>query len=93
MLQKSIGWISSLILLATIGSQIIRQYKERSSKGVSKWLFLGQLAASAGFAIYSFLMKDLVFIFTNSLMVLSALVGYFITLKFKRAEAKKGAKG
>jgi uncharacterized protein with PQ loop repeat len=88
-MKQFIGWASSVILLLTIGSQIIKQYKEGSAKGVSRWLFIGQLTASAGFALYSFLVKDLVFIFTNSLMMISALVGYFITLKFKRSDARE----
>ena len=46
-----IGWTSSLILLITIAKQLHKQWQERTSRGVSTWLFVGQLAASAGFTI------------------------------------------
>ena len=40
-----IGWLSSIVLLATLVTQIGKQWK-MGTKGVSKWLFIGQLAAS-----------------------------------------------
>jgi MtN3 and saliva related transmembrane protein len=83
-MQDLIGWTSSLLLLLTISSQIYRQWREGSSKGVSKWLFLGQVAASAGFTIYSVLVKNWVFVFTNALMFVSAILGLVITLHHKR---------
>ena len=48
-----IGWFSSVVLVLTIGKQVYKQWKSGSSEGVSKWLFLGQMTASAGFTIYS----------------------------------------
>ena len=89
-MQKIIGWTASAILLATIASQIYRQWKTRTSKGVSIWLFIGQMAASAGFAWYSFLLKDVVFIFTNVLMLLSAIVGLSIVIHHRRYEGGDG---
>ena len=83
-MQQFIGWAASAILLATIATQIARQWKQRSSKGVSRWLFIGQIAALAGFAWYSFLLGDVVFIFTNLLMLLSAVVGLAIVLHHRR---------
>jgi MtN3 and saliva related transmembrane protein len=83
-MQELIGWASSAILLLTISSQIYRQWKEGSSKGVSKWLFIGQVAASVGFTVYSLLVKNWVFVFTNALILLSAVVGVAITLHHKR---------
>jgi MtN3 and saliva related transmembrane protein len=90
MLTDVIGWVSSAILLLTIGSQIYKQYKEDSAKGVSRWLFVGQLSASLGFFLYSVMLGNWVFIFTNSLMVISALIGFLITVRFKRREARRG---
>ena len=84
-MSELIGWISSAILLLTIGSQIYRQWKEGSSKGVSKWLFIGQVAASAGFVVYSVSLKNWVFVFTNGLTLLGALLGVAITLHQKRS--------
>lgn len=84
MLTELIGWISALILLATISRQIYKQWEERASEGVSKWLFIGQVAASAGFAVYSWLLENWVFVVTNVLMLASALVGYAILMHNRR---------
>jgi MtN3 and saliva related transmembrane protein len=83
--KNLIGWSASAILLATILSQIIRQWKSGTSEGVSRWLFIGQIAASVGFSLYSWLVRDTVFIFTNLLMLCSAIAGLLIVLKHRRA--------
>jgi MtN3 and saliva related transmembrane protein len=83
----ALGWASSLVLLATIITQIRKQVQNRSAKGVSRWLYVGQTAASAGFAVYSALLNNWVFLFTNLALMLSALVGWALTLYFKRSPA------
>lgn len=70
-----IGWLSSLVLLATLVKQVHKQWRERRSEGVSRWLFRGQIAASAGFTVYSLLVRQWVFLVTNALGLLSAIVG------------------
>jgi len=90
-MTEAIGWASSLILLCTIGKQIYKQWEEGSSEGVSRWLFIGQMAASVGFLIYSWLVRNWVFVATNAFMVLNGLLGYLITMKHRRREAKEGA--
>lgn len=82
-MTEFIGWTSSLILLATISRQVYKQWQEGSSEGVSVWLFIGQIAASLGFVVYSLLLENLVFIFTNTLMTISAIVGLTISLRQK----------
>jgi uncharacterized protein with PQ loop repeat len=82
--SDAIGWASSLLLVLTIAKQIHKQWQSGTSEGVSKYLFLGQLAASAGFTIYSVLIHSWVFVVTNSLMVLNALIGFGITMHQKR---------
>jgi MtN3 and saliva related transmembrane protein len=77
----AIGWASSVVLLLTIGSQVYKQWRERTAKGVSRWLFIGQVCASAGFVAYSWMVGNAVFIFTNSLILLSALLGMWITMQ------------
>jgi uncharacterized protein with PQ loop repeat len=79
-----VGWTSSLLLLATIVAQIAKQWSERSGKGVSIWLFIGQAVASLGFTAYSFMLRNWVFTITNALMLLSGIVGWQITAHFKR---------
>ena len=83
-MTEFIGWFSSAILLATIAKQIWKQWQARSSVGVSKWLFIGQLAASSGFTLYSYLLHNWVFVVTNLLMVASAVVGLSIVMIHKR---------
>lgn len=89
---EMIGWVSSGILVLTIGKQIYKQWQEESSEGVSKWLFIGQVAASAGFILYSWLVKNWVFVVTNSLMLLSAFVGIGILLGHRRHSSKSEAR-
>lgn len=83
-----LGWVSSLILVATIGKQVWKQYKDGSSEGVSKWLFVGQIAANTGFLIYSYLLKNWVFIFTNGAILLSSIAGLVIVKHHRRREQK-----
>lgn len=87
--QEAIGWVSSLILVVTVGQQVYTQWKVGSSKGVSPWLFIGQLAASGGFVVYSALQKSWVFLFTNALMVVNALLGYAIVAYHRRRQARR----
>jgi uncharacterized protein with PQ loop repeat len=84
--QEAVGWISSVILLATIVKQIHKQWRSGTSEGVSKWLFLGQMAASGGFTVYSWMVGNRVFVITNSLMLVSALAGFSIWLYHRRDE-------
>jgi len=79
-----VGWASSIALIATIATQIAKQWRDQTSAGVSTWLFVGQLAASVGFTIYSLLVKNWIFAVTNGIMILNGLVGYGITVRHKR---------
>jgi uncharacterized protein with PQ loop repeat len=86
-MTEIIGWASSVILVVTIARQVAKQWTDRTSAGVSTWLFVGQLAASVGFTIYSLLVKNWVFAVTNGVMILNGLFGYAITMRHKRAAA------
>lgn len=83
-MTEVIGWASSGILLLTIGWQIRRQWQSGTSEGVSKWLFIGQLSASLGFSVYSYLLKSWVFVVTNLLMALSAIAGVGVVWYHRR---------
>lgn len=87
LLVEAIGWVSSAILVVTIGKQVFKQWNDDTSKGVSTWLFIGQLAASIGFLIYSMLVRNWVFVVTNALMVVNGLLGYAITARHRRRRA------
>ena len=91
-MTEAIGWISSLILLLTISKQIYTQWQKGSSEGVSKWLFLGQMMASAGFTVYSWMVSNWVFVVTNLLMLLSAGTGLVIWFRQRQQQASGRAK-
>lgn len=88
-----IGWLSSTILLFTIGVQLRKQWRERTSEGVSKWLFFGQVGAEAGFVVYSVLLQNWVFAVTNFALLVENLVGAALVLYQRRHEpaGKKAA--
>jgi len=83
-----IGWAASAILVATLIRQIITQSKDANAKGVSHWLFAGQMLASIGFIAYSWLLNNWVFIVTNSVILLTAVVGQVVVTR-KRAQANE----
>jgi MtN3 and saliva related transmembrane protein len=66
-MTELIGWMAATLLLATMGRQVYTQWRDGTSQGVSKWLFIGQLAASSGFIIYSWQLGNWVFVVTNAL--------------------------
>jgi uncharacterized protein with PQ loop repeat len=81
-----IGWISSCILLVTIAQQVYKQFHDQTSRGVSMWLFIGEIASAIGFLTYSILLGITVYIVTNSILVLNAVAGLAITLHHRRRE-------
>ena len=87
---EAVGWVSSFILVLTIAKQVYKQWQEGSSEGVSKWLFVGQMAASLGFTIYSWLVSNWVFVVTNAVMLVNGLLGLLIVLHHRRRERREG---
>ena len=73
-----IGWLASAVLVATLARQIWTQAHDTSAKGVSHWLFVGQIASSIGFIAYSWMLDNRVFIVTNSIILLTAVVGQVV---------------
>jgi uncharacterized protein with PQ loop repeat len=73
-----LGWISSSILVVTLFVQVWKQWHDDTSKGVSRWLFIGQISASIGFLLYSVAIENWVFIVTNSLTAIAAVLGLCI---------------
>ncbi len=88
-MAEVVGWFSSVVLLLTISRQVQKQWREGGSEGVSKWLFVGQATASAGFLWYSVLVGNRVFVVTNALMLLSALAGLWILMHHRRRERRR----
>jgi uncharacterized protein with PQ loop repeat len=83
-----IGWGSSLILLLTIGRQVYTQWKTRATEGMSKWLFVGQLAASTGYCVYSYLLHNWVFLCSNLALLVTAVVGEIIYFRNRQREKR-----
>lgn len=83
-MTEIVGWLSSGILLLTLISQVQKQARSESAEGVSWWLFVGQIAASCGFLVYSVLVGNHVFIVTNSLILVTAIIGQIIFLMKKK---------
>jgi uncharacterized protein with PQ loop repeat len=83
-----VGWLSSAVLVATLAKQVHKQWKEGSSEGVSRWLFVGQVAASTGFTIYSALVRNPVFVVTNAILLASALTGLLIVIRHRRRDRR-----
>jgi MtN3 and saliva related transmembrane protein len=73
-----IGWAAAVILMVTLSRQVYTQWREGSSRGVSSWLFIGQLVSSTGFIIYSLLLHSWVFVATNVLILIVAGVGQWV---------------
>ena len=86
-MQDWIGWTASAVLVATLTRQVVVQWRERSTDGVSAWLFVGQLMASTGFAIYSWLVQNWVFVVSNVFLLAIGIAGQLVYRRNVRLEA------
>lgn len=84
MLTEAVGWFAAVILLLTMVRQVWSQWHSGGVAGVSHWLFIGQVTASAGFTLYSLLLGNMVFVVTNALLLLNALTGLWIDRRNRR---------
>jgi MtN3 and saliva related transmembrane protein len=78
-----LGWIAAVILVATLFSQVKKNWEEKKLKGVNPFLYYGQAVASLLFAIYSLTINSWVFAATNTLGLLSALVGIYLVHRYR----------
>jgi MtN3 and saliva related transmembrane protein len=88
-MNEVVGWLSSLILILTISTQLRKQWRSRNSHGVSKWLYIGQIAASLGFVYYSAASRNWVFVVTNALLGLEAMFGLGLVYVQRRAARRQ----
>jgi MtN3 and saliva related transmembrane protein len=79
-MTELIGWFAAGVLVITIGRQVYSQWRDGSSTGLSRWLFIGQITASAAFILYSWLLRNWVFVVTNALMLVTAALGQWVYL-------------
>lgn len=86
-----LGWAASAVLLATLGRQVWVQWRERRTDGISSWLFVGQITASVGFTIYSWLIGNWVFVLTNAALLVTGIAGQLIYRRNCRLEEQQGS--
>jgi hypothetical protein len=86
---EAVGWLSAGILLLTLARQVYVQWRSGSVSGLSRWLFVGQMAASFGFVAYSYLVANWVFVVTNLLLLLTAALGQWLYLRNKQVASSR----
>ena len=77
-------------MLLTLIKQVYKQWKDGETEGVSKWLFIGQLLASIGFTIYSYLVGNWVFTITNGILTVNNIIGIGLYFYFDGKNKKDG---
>ena len=70
-----IGWAAVTALFFTMAGQAWKQWKDAVKRGIGKYFFVGQVAASTLFLSYSALQGDLVFVVGNALVLTAAIAG------------------
>ncbi|MGH8485764.1 MAG: PQ-loop repeat-containing protein [Pseudomonas sp.] len=85
-----LGWAATAVLIATLSRQIYKQHQAGSTEAVSTWLFVGQMTASVLFIAYSALMGSTVFVVTNGLLLVTAVVGQILAMR-RRRKVDKGS--
>ena len=88
---EPLGWFASLILLSTIARQIWRQAHALTVEGVSKWLFIGQMAASVLYLVYSILVKNPVFIASHAALLVAGITGQVIYLRRRHEQTRQAS--
>ena len=89
MLTEAVGWTAAILLLVTRVRQVWSQWNSGSVAGISRWLFVGQVAASVGFTAYSLMLGNFVFAFTNGLLTINAIAGLLIDRRNRRRQAER----
>lgn len=83
-MTEIIGWTSSLILLLTLIKQVYKQWTDKTSEGISMFLFIGQVLASVGFTVYSVLLGNWVFTVTNCLLIVNSIFGISLYFYYRK---------
>ena len=78
-----VGWAAAIILVITLFSQVKKNWEEKKLKGVNPILYYGQALASFCFAVYSFSIGSWVFVVTNVLGLLSAMIGIYLVHRYR----------
>ena len=81
-MPEIIGWGSALILLPAFGLQTYRQWKNRHEPANSSavWFFVLVLVGTGGQVVYSWLVRNWVYLSLNSALVANNGIGLAIAL-------------
>jgi uncharacterized protein with PQ loop repeat len=82
-----LGWSATVVLLVTLLAQIRREIQSGKVDEISPLLFIGQCAASVLFLAYSALVGNLVFIVSNAMILVVALLGVWVRHRLKAKTA------
>ena len=66
-----VGWAAVAVLFATMAGQAWKEWRDRVKHGVSRWFFVGQVAASVLFIAYSAMVGNRIFVVGNALVLLA----------------------
>lgn len=64
------------------------QWRDGERARLSSWLFAGQIVASLAFVVYSLLLGNWVFVFTNSVLALTAVLGQIGRMRGEKTRAR-----
>ncbi len=78
-----LGWIAAAILVVTLGAQVRKNWIEKKMKGVNPLLYWGQASASLCFALYSLSIDAWVFVISNVLGLVSAMIGIYLLYRYR----------
>lgn len=73
-----IGWSAVAALFLTMAGQAWKQWRDKVTTGIGKLFFVGQVAASSLFLVYSAMMGDRVFVVGNAMVLAAAVAGGLI---------------
>ena len=88
-----LGWLAAAILLTTMFAQVRKNWKEHKLKGVNPLLYYGQALASLCFAVYSLTINSWVFVVTNTLGFIAAIIGVYLVHRYRKSENAYAADG
>ena len=80
-----VGWAAVATLVATLGGQAWKEWRDGVKHGISRWFFAGQITTSILFIVYSAMVGNRIFVVGNVLALLAAIAGAAI-LAYNRAK-------
>lgn len=93
-LAQGIGWAAVATLFLTLAGQAWKQWRDQVTKGIGKFFFIGQMAASLLFLAYSAMQGDQVFVVGNAMVFTAAVAGGAILwYNRSRRRARPGGNG